>query len=171
MSTELAGELKGATGVFFASYQGLKFKEIAVLRGKLSPTHTTFRVVRNSVAAFALKDAGIDGKAELSEMKGPTAIAIQQTGDIVESAKVLVAFEKEFPALKLRSCYSSQSWFNVNECRQLSKLPTRIELVGHLAGTLYSSVSQIAGVLQAPIRDFAYVLQAVHDKKKGEAAA
>ena len=169
LSEKLADELKQSSGVFFASYQGLRFQNMAALRSRLSPANCRFRVVRNAIVSNAVKGAGM-AASEASLFKGPLAVAIQKDGDIVAAAKILAAFEKEFPALKLRACYSDSVWYNQNECKRLSSVASRPELLGSLAGTLYSSVAQIAAVLQAPMRDLAYALQAVGDKK-GTAAA
>ena len=169
LSEKLAAELKQSSGVFFASYQGLKFQNMTELRSRLSGAKCRFRVVRNAVVSNAVKGAGI-GASEPALFKGPLAVAIQNGGEIVPAAKILAAFEKEFPALKLKACYSDSVWYNQNECKRLSSLASRPELLGSLAGALYSSVAQIAAVLQAPMRDLAYALKAVGDKK-GAAAA
>ncbi|NLO90965.1 MAG: 50S ribosomal protein L10 [Elusimicrobia bacterium] len=169
LSEKLAEELKQSRGIFFASYQGLRFQNLADLRSRLSSSNCRFRVVRNAIMSNAAKGAGI-GASDAALFKGPLAVAIQKEGDIVSAAKVLSAFEKEFPALKLKACYSDKVWYNQNECKRLASLASRPELLGSLAGTLYGSVSQIASVLQAPMRDLAYALKAVGDKK-GAAAA
>jgi large subunit ribosomal protein L10 len=170
-STKLAEELKSASGIFFASYQGLKFVDLASLREKLAPTKTRFRVERNTIVSHAVTGAGISQVPEAATLKGPTAIAILNDGDLVEAARVLAAFEKDFPALKLKACYSSNAWYNAGECKKLATLGTRTELLAKLLGNLYGCVSQAAAVTQAPIRDLAYALQALHDKKAAEAPA
>ncbi|MFA6584010.1 MAG: 50S ribosomal protein L10 [Elusimicrobiaceae bacterium] len=170
-SSKLAEEIKSADGFFFASYQGLKFVELAKLREKLGGVNSRFRVERNSTVSFALKNAGIGEVPEASVLKGPTALTtISKGGDLVMTAKVLAEFEKEFPALKVKAGFSSKSWFSEEQCVKLSKLGTKAETLSHLAGALYTSVSRIASVLQAPIRDLAFVLKALEDKKSREGA-
>ncbi|MDD4003975.1 MAG: 50S ribosomal protein L10 [Elusimicrobiaceae bacterium] len=169
-SSKLAEEIKASEGLFFASYQGLKFVELARLREKLTDVKAQFRVERNSVVNFALRNAEVAGTPDI--LKGPTAITILKGGDIVEAAKVLAAFEKEFPALKIKAGYATKNWFSEEDCKKLSMLGTRAETLSHLACALYTSVSRIASVLQAPIRDLAFALKALEDKKReGETAA
>lgn len=170
-SAKLADEFKGASSIFFASYQGLKFQDLAGLREKLVPAQCKFTVTRNSIVNHALKGAGMPASPNAAIAKGPTAIAIQETGDIVEVARVLVAFEKGNPALKLKGCYSSSTWFTTDECKRLATLGTKTEMVSQLLGALQGNLTAAAGVLQAPIRDFAYVLKAVEEKKKAGATA
>ncbi|MBI5629338.1 MAG: 50S ribosomal protein L10 [Elusimicrobia bacterium] len=166
----LAENLKKAPHLFFAEYQGLKFVELDELRGKLRPLRCRFAVVKNSLVRYALKSAGIDG-ADAKLFTGPVGMVVSESEDPVAAAKVLAAFSKQFPFLKIKAGLVSQKWMTPGECQTLSTLGSKPELLAKLAGTLYSAVSQSAGVLQAPIRDFVLVLKALEDKKKGVAAA
>ncbi len=159
----LSQEIKKAGVLFFTSYQGLKFVDMAELRVKLAPTGAKFRVERNSVLGHAVKNAGIQG-ADEKNFKGPTAVAIG--GDIAAVAKALVDFQKSFEALKLRACFDGSTWYNEAQIKQLATIGTKEENISKLAGALYSAVAQSAQVLAAPIRDLAYVLKAVEDSKK-----
>ena len=87
----------------------------------------------------------------------------------VWSSKVVAAFSKQFPLLKIKAGFVGAKWMTPSDCQKLSTLGSRPELLAKLAGTLYSAVAQSAGVLQAPIRDFVLVLAALEEKKKKEA--
>ncbi|ACC98979.1 Ribosomal protein L10 [Elusimicrobium minutum Pei191] len=162
-SQNLSKEIKDAGVLFFVSYQGLKFVDMADLRKSLIPTGAKFRVERNSIVGHAIKQAGIEG-ADEKLFKGPTAIALG--GDVAAVAKELVDFSKKFEALKLRSCFSDGTWYSEAQIKQLASIGSKEDNLSKLAGALYSAVAQSAQVLQAPIRDFAYVLKAVEDSKK-----
>jgi Ribosomal protein L10 len=165
-SQNLAEELKHSAGIFFTAYQGLKFQDIAGLRANLSDAKCKFRVERNSILDFALKNAGVEG-TDQSLLKGPTAVAIlKEDGDLSLSAKSLADFNKKNAALKIRAAYSNGTWYTEAQVKMLATLGSREENLSKLAGALYNSVAQSAQVLQAPIRDLAYVLQAVKDSKK-----
>ncbi|MDR1684657.1 MAG: 50S ribosomal protein L10, partial [Elusimicrobiota bacterium] len=93
-SLSLSKEIKQSAGIFFTAYQGLKFQDIAGLRAQLSGANCKFRVERNSILQFALKDAGVEGYDE-ALLKGPTAVAIlKENGDVAMSAKSLADFAK-----------------------------------------------------------------------------
>jgi len=160
---DLSKIIKDKGVLFFTSYQGLKFKEMAELRVKLVPTGGTFRVERNSVLDHAVKNAKIDG-ADEKNFKGPTAVVIG--GDIAAVAKALVDFQKTFAALKLRACFDGATWYNEGQIKQLATIGSKEDNLSKLAGALYGAVAQSAQVLQAPLRDFAYVLKAVEGTKK-----
>lgn len=165
-SQNLAEEIKQSAGIFFTAYQGLKFQDIAVLRGKLADAKCKFRVERNSILEFALKNAGVEG-VDAALLKGPTAIAIlKEGGDVALSAKSLADFSKANEAFKIRAGFTDGVWYNDTQVKMLATLGSREDNLSKLAGVLYGMVAQSAQVLQAPIRDFAYVLKAVENSKK-----
>ena len=166
-SKALAEKLKSSPHLFFTEYQGLKFQELDELRAKLRPLHCRYAVIKNNLVRYALQNAGIDGAAaELLE--GPVGMVVSDSDDPVSPAKVLAAFAKQYPFLKIKAGLVGRRWMTPDECRKLSTLGSKPELLAKLAGALYSAVAQSAMVLQAPIRDMALVLRALEDKKKKE---
>ncbi|MBT4008694.1 MAG: 50S ribosomal protein L10 [Elusimicrobiaceae bacterium] len=163
-SKGLATDLKAASGIFFTSFQGLKFVEISELREKLSPLNCKFKVERNSILDHAFSQSGIKDVEE-KLLKGPTAIGLLKEGDVAEAAKVFSDFAKSFEALKIKACYADGNWFTESDVKKLATLGSKQDNIAKFAGALYSSVSQIASVMQAPIRDFAFVLNAVQEQK------
>ena len=168
---ELAKLLGKSPNLYITQYQGLKFVELAQLRTKLKPFKCKYQVVKNSLIANALKEAGIPGSPDAKLLKGPIGIIVAPGTDPVSAAKTLVAFAKEFPLLKVKAGYVGDQWLNGSECAKLATIGSKPELLAKLAGTLYAAVAQSAGVLQAPIRDFVLVLAALEAKKKKEAPA
>ncbi|MFH2202297.1 MAG: 50S ribosomal protein L10 [Elusimicrobiota bacterium] len=167
---DLAETLKGATHLYFTQYQGLKFQELAELRGKLQHVGSSYRVIKNSVLKHALKQAGIK-IGDDSVLSGPNALLFGAGDDPVSPARILVKFDKELEPLRLRGGVVDGQWLSEAELRRLSTLGTKPEVLTQLACALYASVAQSAGVLAAPIRDMVLVLKALEEKKKSEAAA
>ncbi len=161
-SQELSAEITNAGTIFFTAYQGLKFVDMAALRGELASTGAKFRVERNAILDHAIRQAKIEG-ADAKLFQGPTAVAVG--GDIAAVAKTLVDFQKKQAALKLRACYSEGVWYDEAQIKQLATIGTKEENLSKLAGALYNAVAQSAQVLQAPIRDFAYVIKALEEKQ------
>lgn len=172
LSAKLADEFGSEGSVFFTSFQGLKFKDLQDLRSRLqAQAKGRFKVMRNVVISHALEGAKLKGWEDSGLLEGPVA-CITLKGDPVSAAKVLSNFGKDFPTLKIKGGFYDfqglKKWFSADECKRLSTVGTRHELLGKLAGVFYSSVAGIAGVLHAPMRDFVFVINAVHDKKKKE---
>lgn len=166
----LAETLKKAPHLFFTEFQGLKFVELDELRAKLRPLKCRYAVVKNNLVKYALKNAGVDG-VDPKLLKGPIGMIISESEDPVGAAKVLAAFGKQFPLLKVKAGFVSQKWITPAEVATLSTLGSKPELYARLAGTLYSAVAQSAQVLAAPIRDFVGVLKALEEKKSKESGA
>ena len=101
LSKKLGDEFK-AKDVFFASFQGLKFKDINTLKESLRPVRSSFKVMRNTIVSHAITNAALQaGDAKVA--KGPTAvITMDSADDITRAAKALMAFAKANPALKIK---------------------------------------------------------------------
>lgn len=168
-SKELAKLLKGADHLFVTEYQGLRFKDLDELRGRLRPLGARFRVLKNSVLKHALKEAGVP-EAASSFFDGPNALLFGEQRDPISPAKILLKFAKENEALKLKGGFVDGRWMTPGECKLLSELGSKPELQAKLAGALYCAAAQSVWVLAAPLRDLVLVLKAL-EKKRSEAAA
>ncbi len=167
-SKKLAEKLQAAPHLFLTEYQGLKFQELDELRAKLKPLHCRYAVVKNSLVRYALKNAGLDA-ADAKLLKGPVGLVVSEGEDPVAPAKVLAAFAKQYPFLKVKAGVVSRQWMTPADCQKLATLGSKPELLAALAGALYSAVAQSAGVLQAPLRDMVLVLKSLEQKRQGEA--
>lgn len=163
-SKKLGDEFK-AKDVFFASFQGLKFKDINTLKESLRPAKSKFQVMRNTVVSHAIANAALKAE-DAGVAKGPTGvITIDSADDITRAAKALMAFAKDNPALKIKGGFTSSRWLTPKDLEKLSKMGSKPELLSQLAGVLYSNLAQIRWVLEAPATNLAYAVEAVREKK------
>ena len=169
-SKQLAEALKKAPHLFFTEYQGLKFVELDELRAKLKPLRCRYAVVKNSLIRYALKNAGVDG-ADPKLFKGPLGMVVSESEDPVAAAKVLAAFSKQFPFLKVKAGFVGAKWMTPADCQTLSTLPGKQELMGKIVNVVYSVVANTLAVSQAPTRDMVMVVKALADKKSKESGA
>lgn len=134
---------------FFATFNGMKFKEANNLRETLRPAKARFQVVRNTVVEHALKHASLK-PADETVAKGPTAIVtVADAEEITRVAKELVNFAKENPSVVWKGGFYEKNWLTPDDIVKLSKIGSKTELLGQLAGVLYSSIAQIRYVLDA----------------------
>lgn len=167
---QLAGKFKSAPLLYFTRYQGLKFVELHRLRVKLRP-HGGYQVMKNTLVANALKAAGIGGAAP-DLLRGPVGLVVGDAqGDPVAAVKILAAFAKEFPFLKVSAGYIEGRWLDAADCAFFATLGSRPEMLSSLAGTLMGLLARGAGLFQAPLGQFAGLLKALHDKRAGESGA
>ena len=148
LSLELAKEFQ-AKDTFFASFNGLKFKDSNGLRDSLRPVKSRFKVMRNTIVSHALENASLKaGDAAL--VKGPTAVVtLEDPNEITRVAKELMAFAKVNPGVKWKGGFYSKQWLTPSDMERLSKIGSKTDLLAQLAGMLYTNIAQIRYVLDA----------------------
>ena len=83
---EVRNRLDQASAAILTEYRGLTVKDLATLRRSLREAGGEYRIYKNTLVRFAVRDLGLDGLVPLLE--GPTAIAFVN-GDAVPVAKAL----------------------------------------------------------------------------------
>jgi len=120
LSQELAKEFK-AKDTFFASFNGLKFKESNTLRDSLRPVKSRFKVMRNTIVSHALENASLKAGDE-ALVKGPTAVVtLEDPNEITRVAKELMAFAKANSGVKWKGGFYSQKWLTPADIRILAR--------------------------------------------------
>ena len=151
--------LKNSVAGVLVDYKGITVEEDTKLRKELREAGVTYFVEKNSILRFAFKNAGLDGMTDVLE--GTTAIAISND-DQTAPARILGKFAdsvKEREIFALKAGYIGTEVYDAAGVAALSKIPSRETLL-----------AQLVGSLQGPIQKLAATLQAVADKKEGEAA-
>lgn len=148
--------------------KGMTVKEISALRTKLRAIGGEYRVVKNTLAAKAAKDLGIDGLE--GHLKGPTAIAFGYD-DPAAVAKAVLDFANDNKAKGVpipHSGYMNGKVLDAKSLKALADLPTLPQLQQQLLGLMLSSHRNIMGVMNAPGRQFAQLLEAWRAKQEEE---
>jgi large subunit ribosomal protein L10 len=159
---EVRERLASSSAVLLTEYRGLKVSEIAELRRNLRSAGGDYKVYKNTLVRFAVRELGIDGVEEL--LVGPTALAFVE-GDAAAVAKALRDYGRTNPALVLKGGVLGSKALSADEAKALADLPSREVLLARLAGGLAAPLQQLAGLLQALPRNMAYGLQALVDQK------
>ncbi|HYM67821.1 MAG TPA: 50S ribosomal protein L10 [Patescibacteria group bacterium] len=162
----LTDKLKRAKIAVLTDYRGLTVGQISELRGKLRGGDVEYRVVKNTLARRAAKEAG--HAALESELNGPVAIAFGY--DDLSTPSKLIAEWVRTTRLKLEVVGGLVEGrvFTPDQVKQLADLPSRESLIAQLMGTLQSPVGQLVGIMQTPLQQLRGVLEAY--KSKLEAA-
>ena len=151
-----------AEAVFVTEGEGIKVNDMTGFRKNLRDAGVEFRVLKNTIARLAVKGTSYEGLA--GHFEGPTAVAIGYK-DPVAVAKALSAYVKEQPNFKIKVGALRSKVLTVAEVKALSELPTRIELLAKLLGTMKNVPAGMVCVLSAIPKKFLYALNAVKDKK------
>ena len=150
----------------FTDYRGLSVAEMSVLRRSLRNSDIKYRVVKNTLARFAVERAG---KNELvSFFEGPVAIAFSY-GDITGPARVLAEYIRDSKtSLSIRGGFLGDRVLTPGDVETLATLPSREILLGKLLAGMQSPVITLVSCLANPLRGVIGVLQARIKQLEGE---
>jgi large subunit ribosomal protein L10 len=139
-------------------YRGLKTPEINELRGKLREAEVEYRVVKNSLAQIAARNAGLEHLEGAFE--GPLAVAFGY-GEPTRTAKAITDFiNVSKSTLVIKAGFLQDRVLSAAEVETLARLPSREVLLSQVIGGMKSPVYGLVNVLAGPIRGMMGVLQA-----------
>lgn len=159
---------KAGPSVMVVEYKGLTVGEMEKLRKDVRDAQAELTVVKNTLLKIAAKDTDIEQIGELFE--GPTAVAICES-DPSAVAKVFVNTIKDAPQLKLKGGFVDGSVLDGEAISELSKLPSRPEMLAKIMGLLKAPMSNVVGALNQMQTKLLYALEAVKETKENEPQA
>lgn len=162
---ELQEKFSATKGAVLTNYRGLTVAQDTKLRAKLREAGVEYRVVKNTMARIAAREAGIEGLDE--HLEGPTAIAFSVT-DPVAPARVISDFVKEhkLKALEVKAGLVEGKVIDAAGVKALANLPSREVLIAQVLAGMQSPIVGFVNVLQGSIRNLVYALDAVRQQKE-----
>ena len=154
---EFTEAFSNSAATVLTDYRGLTVKDLQDLRRSLGE-NATYAVTKNTLAAIAAKEAGIEGVEDT--LVGPTAIAFI-SGDVSTVAKSLRDFAKANPALVIKGGVMDGKFLDAQAVLKLADLESREVLLSKMAGALLANLSRAAYMLAAPLSQGARVLGAL----------
>jgi len=147
-------------------YRGMSTAELSELRRKLSESGIGYRVVKNTLAEFAAKRAGMDELAD--SFTGPVAVVFGY-GEISEPARVLADYIRTSKStLGIKGGFLGDRLLASRDVETLSTLPSREVLISQVMAGIQSPIVALASLLGSPIRGVVGVLQARIQQLEGE---
>ena len=140
----IAEDIKAAASVVLVDYRGLTVAEDTALRKQLREAGIVYKVCKNTMMKRAFE--GTDFAALDEHLEGPSAIAISKD-DATAPARILCKFAKDAKALELKAGVVEGTVYDVAGLTELSKVPSREELLSKLLGSLQSPITNLARVL------------------------
>ena len=150
---EMTAEFKEAGAIVVCDYKGMTVPDLESVRAKAREENNKVMVVKNTLAAIALKNAGCD-TLELTDTNlviwGETQVLPCKVAD-----NAATEFKTKF---SIKTGLLEGKVVDLDTINAMAKLPTRDELIGMLLN-----------VWNAPVQNFTIGLQALADKKESEA--
>ncbi len=159
---ELKQNLEAAKLVVFTDYRGLTVAEMTELRDKLRQPGVEFKVVKNTMMAFALQQTGHEDMTDA--IFGPNAVVFSNE-DPVGPAKALFEFAKTHKKFAIKVGILEGQMIAAEKIKDLAELPSREVLVATVLGTMQAPISSFVRVLNANITGFVRALDQIREQK------
>ena len=149
---EISELLNGAATAVVVDYRGLTVAEDTELRKQLREAGVVYKVYKNTMINFAIKDTEFADLAQ--HLEGPTAIAVCKE-DATAAARVLAKFAKTAEALEIKGGVVDGIYYDAVGIGQIASIPSREVLL-----------SKLLGSMQSPITNFARVIKQIAEKNE-----
>ena len=147
--------------IVVAHYSGLTVSDISDLRIKMRNAGGLVRVAKNRLVKIALKDKPCSDISTL--FNGQTLIMYSE--DPVSAAKVAVNFSKENDNLVILGGSMGDKNLDSDQIVEVSKMPSREELIVSIVASIGSPSSELSGLLQSPSSDIYKIVDNLDQEK------
>ena len=147
---EISELLNGAATAVVVDYRGLTVAEDTELRKQLREAGVVYKVYKNTMINFAIKDTEFADLAQ--HLEGPTAIAVCKD-DATAAARILAKFAKTAEALEIKGGVVDGVYYDQAGIEKIASIPSREVLL-----------SKLLGSMQSPITNFARVIKQIAEK-------
>lgn len=142
---EISELLNGAATAVVVDYRGLTVAQDTELRKQLREAGVVYKVYKNTMINFAIKDTEFSDLAQ--HLEGPTAIAVCKD-DVTAAARVLVNFAKGAEALEVKGGVVDGVYYDADGVKQIASIPSREVLLSKLLGSMQSPITNFARVIK-----------------------
>jgi large subunit ribosomal protein L10 len=165
---QLRRDFDGAEDVLVVNVIGMEAFESNKLRLELRKKGISLRVVKNNLAKRILDERGLGAAGK--SLSGPSAVVWGGSG-VVELAKEITEWAKKVKKLEVKGGCVSGEALDAQGVEALSKMPSRVELLGRVVQLILSPGSTLSAQIQSPGGLLASQIKTIAEKEDGEAAS
>ncbi len=148
---ELSNEFTKKVSVFYADFKGQSVKDLETLRNAVREAEGKAKIVKNTLARIAFANNGIEAEFEENNI-------FIWGEDQITLAKIVTKHAKDYKdTFKIKGAVIEGEVKDAAYVEEVSKLPTKDELLG-----------MVAFMMKAPIAKFAWGLNKLIEKKEQE---
>ena len=140
----IADDIKDAQSVVLVDYRGLTVAQDTELRKQLREAGVIYKVCKNTMMKRAFEGTEFAGLEEYLE--GPSALVVSKD-DATAPARIICKFAKTAEAMEVKAGVVEGNVYDAAGINELSKVPSREELLSKLLGSLQSPITNLARVL------------------------
>jgi len=150
---EIREKVEKAKSVVLVDARGLTVLQDTELRKLLREADVDYKVYKNTMISFAVKDTDAEGISPY--LSGPTAVAFSYD-DATKAASIINKQLKGMPQLEFKGGVIDGTVYDAAGMALIADIPPRDVLLGRLLGSFKS-----------PMASFARLAQAIADEKGG----
>jgi len=159
----LKDKFEKAKSVVFAEYTGLDANSMNELRKEIKAEGAEISIAKNTLMKLALPKNG-----EIKDRLKGQMMTLFAYEDSITPLKKLVEFAEEYEAPSVKIGLFEGEITSADQIVQLSKLPSKEELIARIVRGIKSPLTGIVNVLGGTQRNFVYALSAIAEKKSEE---
>lgn len=159
----LTEKLKKAKSLVFVNFEGLTVKEVEQLRKKCRQENVDYLVAKKTLMKLAFKEAGITNVDPKNFEKGVATVFGYE--DEVAPARIIGEFCQEHEALQPIGGILENKFVDQVKMIELSKLPSKQELLAKIVGSIKAPISGFVNVLGGNLRNLVVVLNVIKNNK------
>jgi len=160
---ELTTIFKESDSAIVAKFKNIDVNRIQRLRKPLKSAPAKFKVVKNSMARIAAKNAKFESLVPLFE--DTCAVTFCSQDGFLNASKIFVNFSKENEGFKIcGGCFAGE-FVSSDKIKELATLPTKEVLIARVAGGMKSPITGLVGVLNNLVSGFVRVVDQISKKK------
>ena len=160
---DLVKQLGEAKSVVFADFRGLNVTDVSDFRRKAKKENIGVLVAKKTLMRLAFKNAGYEGVDPVA-VDG-SLVMVTGFDDEVAPAKLVADFAKSHEGLKIAAGVLERKFVDASVIKSLAKLPSKLELIAKVVGSIRAPLSGMVTVLSGNLRGLVNVLNAVKDQK------
>jgi large subunit ribosomal protein L10 len=160
--SEIVGLINSASAIYLTDYSKINVEDISKLRRDFRKEGVNYKVYKNTLFKRALAESGKYEKLS-NYLTGMTGYLFASDNPVAP-AKIINKYFVDTSKFSLKACYVDNAFYEGNKLKELSKLPSKPEIIAGIIGSLDSPVTGLVGVLNAVMRDLVSVVDEISKK-------
>ena len=165
--SNLVSALKERQSVVLVDYKGLTHRQLEDLRTKVTDAGGMLRIVKNKLFLIALKDLQLPLPQEA--LTCPTAVLFVPSTD-PSPIKIIYDQGKALESLEIKWGIWEKELIDKSKVEQLATLPSRVELLAKVVGSLKSPQTRLVLSLKSNLQKLLIALDQIKQQKETNTA-
>lgn len=149
--------------ILLSDFKGVSAKDLTSFREEIRAKGGEVFVSKNTLLKIALE--GKEGSEKASDSLTGQTVAVVAYSDPISTIKSFFDLSKKIENLKAKGGFFEDKFVDEKALVEISKLPSKEELIGRLIGSMNSPVYKLVNTLNQSKSKIVYVLNSIANQK------